>query len=150
MQDTERPAAERVEAFTYQFNLPTHQQPQGTGQTYPAFSMLDEAGVDVLARLLPQASNEQPASEGRMVRIANAMAPRYRSNAAVTDALLHYLRNGKSTNTRMVAAQVLGFTRRDDERVRTAMRESLRSDPDPEVRDLVREMMGEGVAASSP
>jgi hypothetical protein len=150
LHDTSRPAAERVEAFVYQHNLPTHEQPRETGQTYPAFSMLDEAGIDVLARLLTKASEERPATEGRMVRVANAIAPTYRSNAAVTDALLHYLRHGSSTNTRRIAIESLGHWRRDEQRVRDALQETLRNDPDPGVRDWVRQVMGEDFAATRP
>jgi hypothetical protein len=46
----------------------------------------------------------------------------------------------------MIAVQALGFTRRDEARVHSAMREVLRNDPAAQVRDLVREMMGEEFA----
>lgn len=148
--DAERPAWERVEALAYQFDMPTHLQPQGTGQTYPFYGTLDDAGVDALARLLPEASSQRPAREGSLVRVANAMASRYRGNPAVTDTLLHFLKQGRSTNTRMIAVQTLGAMQRNDERVRAALRDALRSDPDQEVRDWVREVMGEEFAAERP
>lgn len=147
--DTDLTASERVEGFAYQYNLPSRFQPQGTGQHYAAFSLLDEAAADVLLQLVVQASDEQPASEGRMVRLANAMAARDVKNAAATEALLHYLRHGKSTNTRMIAVQTLGGRNRNDQQVREALREALRSDPSPEVRDWIKQVMGEEFAAAA-
>lgn len=151
LQDAERPAWERVDAVAYQFGLPEHQQPKVEGQTFMTFhGMLDDAGVDVLAKLLPEVSEQRPSSEGTMVRIANAMAAGYRGNPAVTDALVYFLKHGRSTNARMTAVQMLGSQQRNDERVRSALRDALRSDPDQKVRDWVRQIMGEEFAADQP
>lgn len=150
LRDANRLAAERVEAIVYEYEFVNRQPVQDALQLPPYFDLLDEGSIDVLAQLLPEASKEQPAREGSLVRVASNMATRFRDNDAVTDALLHFLRHGKSSNTRRIALADLARTRRDDEQVRTALRETLRSDPDPAVRERVTELMGAEFAAAEP
>jgi hypothetical protein len=50
----------------------------------------------------------------------------------------------------MNEVEKLGFRLRNDERVRAALKESLSSDPDPNVRERIRQVMGGAFASATP
>jgi hypothetical protein len=56
--------------------------------------------------------------------------------------LLRYLEQGTSRN-RTIAGEVLARTHGSDVRVREALKKALESDPDPGVRDWIRQVMGD-------
>lgn len=148
LRDTDRPATERIEAVLYEYEAVGRQPIEDSFKPRPYFDVLDSGAIDVLARLIPEAANQTPASERRLLSVASSLASHDRSGDAAIDALLHFLRHGKNSSSRMGAVGDLGRWYKDNERVRAALWDTLRNDPDPSVRERVTQVMGADFASA--
>ncbi|HWL61239.1 MAG TPA: HEAT repeat domain-containing protein [Steroidobacteraceae bacterium] len=150
LRDANRRADERIEAALYEYESVGRQPIKDSFAPRPYFEVLDQGAIDVLARLIPGAAKEMPASELRLLSMASMLASRERDSDAAIDALLHFLQHGSSSSTRRGAVADLGRWYKEHERVRAALRETLRNDPDPAVRERVTQVMGAAFASAGP
>lgn len=149
LKDSGMSPAERLEAVVYHLQPPAVKT-RDYDMNLSAFEDLDEDGIRTLARLMPDATAAFPGGEGQAGTLLSNLGYRHSKESAVVDTLLHYLENGKSARTRMIAGEVLARTRATELRVREALRKCLATDPDPKVRDWVRQVMGDDAPPATP
>lgn len=148
LQDSDRPAAERIEAIVYHFNA-AHDPANLSLRSKYDFGVLDAEQIDTVARLLPAASAGMRERESQIADMFGGLAVRNQNSPALTDALLHYLQHGTRPRTRKIAGETLAQSRNSDPRVRPALQKAIASDPDPGVRDWIRQVSGQGAAPTT-
>jgi hypothetical protein len=141
LQDTSRTPRERIEALSYHV-YPPDLAPGVVASKQGSLQVVldDEAALRALTEVLP-AVDMLPGYGGSPGLMISNVGYIYNKHPAVTDMLLHYLERGNSRN-RTIAGEVLARTHGSDARVREALKKTLESDPDPKVRDWIRQVMG--------
>lgn len=141
LQDTSRPSVERIEALSYHV-YPPNLAPGVVDYKQGSLQVVldDDATLRALTEVLP-AVDVLPGYGGSPGLMISNVGYIYNKHPAVTDMLLHYLERGNSRN-RAIAGEVLARTHGNDVRVREALKKALETDPDPKVRDWIRQVMG--------
>lgn len=141
LQDTSRTPVERIEALSYHV-YPPDLAPGVVDYKQGSLEVVldDDATLRALTEVLP-AVDVLPGYGGSPGLMISNVGYIYNKHPAVTDMLLRYLERGSARN-RAVAGEVLARTHGNDVRVREALKKALESDPDPKVRDWIRQVMG--------
>jgi hypothetical protein len=139
LKDSGRPAPERLEALVYYLYPPAPPAgaPDSTGY-WQILEMLDEGAVIAMADALPAAGSLQ----GNAGILMSNFAGKHMKNPAVTEMLLNVLAHDTTPRMRRIAGEVLARARRGEPRVRDALIRAIESDPDPNTRDWIRQVMG--------
>jgi hypothetical protein len=140
------PDSQRVEALMYELYPP--QTIEGASVPSPAnywqiLKELDGPAVRALVEIFPRADVFR---SGPSNNLLGNFAVTHNQNPAVTELLLHVLAHDSKAMNREVAGKVLIETHRwdgfrNESRVLEALTKAISSDPDPEVRDDIRQMM---------
>lgn len=135
------PDSQRVEALMYEL-YPPHTLEVPSDESRANYSRvlgsLDDAAVRALVEIFPRADVFR---RGPSNNLLGNFASRNAQNPAIIDLLLQVLANDSKALNRSTAAQTLTFIRRNDPRVVEALNEAVSSDPDPDVREEIRQMM---------
>ncbi|MEO8315442.1 MAG: HEAT repeat domain-containing protein [Pseudomonadota bacterium] len=135
------PDSQRVEALMYALYPPyTLENPSGAAN--PNFSPIlkgfDDAAVRALVELFPRADVFRSGPSSNL--LAN-FAYLNTKNPAVTELLLNVLVHDSKALNREAAGKVLAEVHLSEPRVREALTKAISSDPDPSVRDDIRQYM---------
>jgi hypothetical protein len=146
LKNSSLPDSQRVEALMYELYPPnTLEKP--TGPANPNYSQilkgLDDAAVRALIEIFPRADVFR---SGPSNNLLGNFATMNSLNPAVTELLLQVLAHDSKAMNREVAAKVLIETHvrwasTSVPRVLEALTKAISSDPDPQVRDDIRQMM---------
>jgi hypothetical protein len=139
LNDSSRPAPERIEALTYYLYPPGPTERAGSHPDYRQImeELLDEEAATALAKAFPTAGS----LNGMANNLLGNFAPRHRQNPAVTDMLLTIVENDTRPTMRSVAGEVLARMHTSEPRVLAVLNKVIQSDPEASVRDYIRERM---------
>ena len=102
--------------------------------------LLDDDAATALAQALPTAGS----MNGSANNLLGNFAPRHRQNPAVTEMLLTIVENDTRPVMRSVAGEVLARMHSTEPKVRPVLDKVIQNDPDPSVRDYIRERLPPG------
>lgn len=137
------PAPQRLEALAYYLYPPgpDERSSPGNPQYFQIMDeLLDDAALRALAEALPKAGRLRDNGGGNLL---SNVGYHFNKNPAVTAMLLDFLEHDPQPRMRTIAGEVLARTHPDEPRVRDALAKALRSDPDPGVRDWIRQVLGD-------
>ncbi|HTQ36909.1 MAG TPA: HEAT repeat domain-containing protein [Steroidobacteraceae bacterium] len=139
LEDTSRPAIERIEALFHQLNLPTTNAfASGANSPDPlrTLRLLDSDGIRALTQALPAAATESSIVQRSTPTLVSAL--QYVDNPAITDMLLASLDDdGQWLDRSSATAGLVALaSRRNDPRVRAVLERLSTSDPDPQLRQI--------------
>jgi hypothetical protein len=138
LKDSSRPAPDRLEALAYYLYppAPAARSPDSS-EYWQTLEMLDDSAVTAMAEALPGAGSLQGNADILMANFAGT----HIKNPVVTDMLLNVLAHHATPKMRRGAGQVLARAHRNEPRVRDALTKAIESDPDPGVRDWIRQVV---------
>lgn len=136
--DANRPAAQRVEALVYYLYPPGATAASSTSHPdyWQILDQLDDKAVRALAEALPNAGKLQG---GSTYNLLGNFSSRHAGNPAVTEMSLGLLERSPNPTIRIIAGQSLARTQYADPRVRDALTKAVQGDPEPSVRDQIRQ-----------